>query len=293
VAAGLVACSAHRQLARSFNCSKTTVTRQAERLGRHAILFHAHYLRNLRVTEPIVHDHHEGFIGRQDHALGIGTAIGSWSWFVYDIDPAPHKGSGRRPDRQPTEIALPNRPYVASIRRTFRALLPRVPEAMKLDCIVDGRIDYPAARAHAEFKNRVHLRVFPNPKRGPKGSPPDDAIARDFAMFPADSLHQLIRHSNSEHKRETISFGRRLESILGRAYLTAVWKNFIKGRSERRPDRTTPAMWLGLTETRWRWERIFARRLFRERIRPSGAALKLYRKRWTRQLPELDRKHAA
>src|SRR5205809_708746 len=37
VAAGVVACSAHRQIARSVHCAKTTVTRLAERLGRHAI----------------------------------------------------------------------------------------------------------------------------------------------------------------------------------------------------------------------------------------------------------------
>jgi hypothetical protein len=294
IAAGLVACSAHRQLARSLHCSKTTVTRQAERLGRHAILFHAQCMRDLSVTEPIVHDHHEGFIGRQDHALGIGTAVGAWSWFVYDIDPAPHKGSGRRPDRQPVELALPNRPYVESIRRTFQALLSKVPAAMRLWCIVDGRVDYTAALARAESKDRIRLSVYPNPKRGPKGTPrSEEAIARDHAMFPVDSLHQLVRHSSSEHKRETISFGRRLESILGRAYLLAVWKNFVKGRSERRPDRRTPAMWLGLTDTRWRWERILARRLFRRRIRPSPIALTLYKKRWTRHLPELDRKHAA
>ena len=294
IASGLVAGSAHRQLARSFHCSKTTVTRLAERLGRHAILFHAQCMKDLAITEPIVHDHFEGFIGRQDHALGIGTAVGAWSWFVYDVDPAQHRGSGRRPDRRPVELALPNRPYVESIRRTFQALLSKVPAPMRLECIGDGRVDYIAARARPELKDRVRLRAYPNPKRGPKGTPRSpEAIERDHAMFPIDSLHQFVRHSSSEHRRETISFGRRLESIVGRAYLMAVWKNFVKGRSERRPDRTTPAMWLGLTDTRWRWERILARRLFRRRVGPSKAALTLYLKRWTRHLPELDRKHAA
>src|SRR5262245_53670483 len=69
VAAGLVACSAHRQIARSFHCSKTTVTRLAERLGRHAILFHTYCMGHVReIGEPIVHDHFETFIGRQDRS---------------------------------------------------------------------------------------------------------------------------------------------------------------------------------------------------------------------------------
>jgi hypothetical protein len=53
--------------------------------------------------------------------------------------------------------------------------------------------------------------------------------------------------------------------VLGRAFLTTVWKNLVKGRSERRPDRTTPAMALGLTAEPWPWERVLAQRLFPER----------------------------
>ncbi len=37
-------------------------------------------------------------------------------------------------------------------------------------------------------------------------------------MHPVDGLHRLFRHSCADHKRETIAFGRRLESIMGRAF---------------------------------------------------------------------------
>lgn len=297
VASGLTACSAHRQIARSLHCSKTSVTRMAERLGRHAILFHARCRRSLPpLTEPIVHDHFETFVGRQDRALGVGTAVGSSSRFVYDVDPAPHRGSGRRPDRgaDPQTLDRIQRPYVASIRRTFEGLIPRLSPADRLVVVVDGRADYTAALRHPAIDSKVELRVFPNPVRGPKGTPRSlEAVARDRAMFPVDQLHQLLRHSCADHKRETLAFGRRLESILGRAHLMAVWKNFIKARSERRPDRTTPAMRLGLADERWRWERVLSRRLFPAREKPSEPALRLYRKRWTPGLPALDRKQAA
>ena len=297
VAAGLAACSAHRQLARSNHCAKTTVTRMAERLSRHAILFHARCRKNMPpIDEPIVHDHFETFIGRQDQALGIGTAVGARSWFVFDIDPAPHRGSGRRPDRKTALKALTesNRSYVRSIKRTFRSLISLVSKDQQLLCNVDGRNDYRVAAADPEFRSRVTLRIYPNPKRGPKGSPRSaEARERDYAMFFADQLHQLVRHTCADQKRETIAFGRRLESIVGRAHLIAVWKNFIKRRTERRPDRTTPAMRLGLTRTQWRWERILARRLFPEREKPSVMALAIYRKRWTPGWPELCLKRAA
>jgi transposase-like protein len=296
VASGLAACSAHRQIARSTHCAKTTVTRIAERLGRHAILFQFRCLRNLpHLTEPIVHDHFETFVGRQDQALGVGTAVGATSWFVYDVDPAPHRGSGRRPDRRAGRPIpkVGSSPYVASIRRTLEILVPMTPGTDPLVCIVDGRSDYSKALKPPGMTSHVLLRRFPNPVRGPKGTPRSaEAIARDRAMSPVDQLHQLLRHSCADHKRETIAFGRRMESILGRAHLMAVWKNFLKARSERAPDRSTPAMRLGLADAPWRWEQVLSRRLFPIRETPSESGLRLYRKDWTPGLPALELKHA-
>jgi len=296
-ASGLAACSAHRQIARSVHAAKTSVTRTAERLGRHAILFHARVLAHLLpLAEPIVHDHFETFIGRQDQALGVGTAVGAGSRFLYDLDPAPHRGSGRRPDRtrESVEKSSVSRPYVRSIRRTIRGLISHQSADRPLILRADGRGDYRVALREAALESRISLEAFPNPVRGPKGSPRSaEAIARDTAMFPVDQLHQLLRHSCADHKRETIAFGRRLESILGRAHLMAVWKNFIKARSERAPDRTTPAMRLGLADERWRWERILSRRLFPTREPVSESALRIYRKRWSPALPELGLKQAA
>src|SRR5262245_9276628 len=295
VASGLAACSAHRQIARSARCAKTSVTRQAERLGRHAILFHARCLARLRATgESIAHDHFETFVGRQDRALGIGTAVGSESWFVYDVDPAPHKGSGRRPDRK-IELAKESfwNSYARSIKRTFCGLTRALQYSEKLTFLVDGRADYRHATSGRSLARSIVLKVFPNPERGPRGSPRSaEAIARDHAMFPVDQLHQLLRHTCADHKRQTIAFGRRLESILGRAHLMAVWKNFIQARSERRPDPSTPAMRRGLATGPWIWERVLSRRLFPTREVPSESALRLYEKRWTIGLPELAKRHA-
>jgi transposase-like protein len=296
IAAALAACSAHRQIARSERCAKTTVTRQAERLGRHAILFCARMRSKAPpISEPMVHDHFESFVSRQDRALAIGTAVGARSWFVYDIDPAPHRGSGRRPDRQPDSQAkaTPDGSYVRSISRTISSLIARVPEHDQLVLRVDGRLDYLEAVRRSGLASRLRMEIFPNPKRGAKGSPRSlEAIERDFAMFPVDQLHQLLRHTCSDHKRETIAFGRRAESILGRAHLIAVWKNFIKKRTERRPSDTTPAMVVGLTDARWTWERVLSRRLFARRERVSEIAKQLYAKRLTAGLPELRLRRA-
>ena len=215
---------------------------------------------------------------------------------MYDIDPAPHRGSGRRPDRKSEGSSTPraSRPYVESIKRSIRGLISHLSHSDRLVLRVDGRIDYRVALRDDAIGSRVLLQPFPNPVRGPRGTPrSSEAVRRDLAMFPVHQLHQLFRHSCADHKRETIAFGRRLESILGRAGLMADWKNFIKARSERAVDRSTPAMRLGLTAERWRWERVLARRMFPKREQASDSALRIYRKQWSPALPQRHRRHAA
>ncbi len=50
--------------------------------------------------EPIVFDHFETFEFTQDLPFGVGTPVGAESWFVYGIDPAPHRRAGRRSEAQ-------------------------------------------------------------------------------------------------------------------------------------------------------------------------------------------------
>jgi len=245
--------------------------------------------------EPIVHDHFEAFIHRQDQAVGIGTAVGARSWFVFDLDPAPHRGAGRRPDRT-TSARLDykqERAYARSIGRTFGRLARFAPENDPIRFVSDGRKAYRFAHDRHPEGKRFTLEIHKNPKRGPKGTPrTPEAVARDVAMFPADQLHQMFRHTCADHKRETIAFGRRLESVVGRSFLMAVWKNFIKGRSERRPDRRTPAMVLGLVTERWRWEQTLRQRLFSDRECVPARWLTLYRRAWTKNSPRHTARHA-
>jgi hypothetical protein len=110
-------------------------------------------------------------------------------------------------------------------------------------------------------------------------------------MFACDLAHGLIRHSMAAHKRETIAFGRRLNALMLRIYGFAVWRNFVKRRVEDRSESITPAMWLGLTDRRWTWRQVFARRRFPDRSRLDPTERRLYEQRWiTPILPE-NRRH--
>ncbi len=76
-----------------------------------------------------------------------------------------------------------------------------------------------------------------------------------------------------------------------RLFLTAVWRNFVKKRSERRRDGPTPAMLVGLTDARWSWKRVLSRRLFYDRLELPDPWPVLYRRAWTTPLLASNARH--
>lgn len=288
IAAGLQAASAHRQLARTLGCAPSTVTRMSARLGRHALLLLARALHSLRgqLQEPLVFDHFETFELTQDLPFGVALPVGAHTWFIYGLEPAPHARTGRRTEMQERRRRRrPPRPghggYTGSVTRMLDRLLPLVPSGRILHLRGDGHPAYGrAVHAHAGA-SRMHLESHINPPRGPKGSPRSKrAMARDRAMFPVDCLHGLLRHSLASHRRETIAFGRRINALAERLFLAIIWRNFVKKRSERRSDPTTPAMLAGVTDKPWSWNRVLAQRIFPGREPAGGVWEEIYRRDW-------------
>ena len=76
-----------------------------------------------------------------------------------------------------------------------------------------------------------------------------------------------------------------------RMFLTAIWRNFVKGRSERRPDPNTPAMGLGLAWEPWSWPRVFAKRLFPWKVRVPEGWMRVYRREWTTPIVGRNDRH--
>jgi len=156
----------------------------------------------------------------------------------------------------------------------------------------DGKPEYLEAVRRHRARRRFALEVHPNPVRGPKGSPRSPAaLARDRALHTVDQLHGLLRHSQADHKRETIAFGRRLNAIMERLFLATVWRNFVKGRSERRPDPATPAMRLELSYEPWTWRGVLSRRLFPRRVRMPRVWREIYQRDWSTPLLETNTRH--
>ena len=110
-------------------------------------------------------------------------------------------------------------------------------------------------------------------------------------MFPVDLLHALLRHSLAHHRRETIAFGRRLNALMERLFVAVVWRNFVKGRSERKPDPTTPAMAINLTDRAWSWRQVLSQRLFPHRETVPPVWQELYARLWDNPLLSRNTRH--
>ena len=282
VAAGLVAGSAHRQIARSLDCDPSTVTRLAARIGRHALLLQAWALQHLKtLEEPVVLDHFETFVYSQEDRLGIATPVGQKSWFCYGLDPAPHRAGGKRSARKRAlrRPLPPQQPgsVVRSTRRVFDLILSL--GGGEAQVVSDDHPAYTHAARSTDVPGTIHRRIYPNP---PRGAGSDKAVARqrDRQMFPVDLLHKIWRHSQAHHRRETIAFGRRSNGVMERGFLFIVWRNFVKKVSERTGEAITPAMRLGLVPRPLEWSQVFSGRLFPGRIRLPRGWMKVYRRGW-------------
>jgi hypothetical protein len=162
----------------------------------------------------------------------------------------------------------------------------------RLDLVTDGHPSYRQSLERHLQRRRIRHRAYPNPPRGPKGSPRSpEAVERDEQMFAVDLLHGLTRHSLAHHRRETIAFGRRHNSVVERMFLMVVWRNLVKRVSERRSRSGTPAMLLGLTDEPWSWPRVLARRLFPWRVRVPESWMKIYRRLWITPTLGRNRRH--
>jgi hypothetical protein len=104
-------------------------------------------------------------------------------------------------------------------------------------------------------------------------------------LFPINLLDLLIRHSGSNHKRETIAASKRRQCAAERMAIFLVWRNYMKWISERKKE-TSPAMRLGITDHLLGVDEVLDRRLFPTRVElPERWADYYWRRIVTRMIP--------
>jgi hypothetical protein len=93
---------------------------------------------------------------------------------------------------------------------------------------------YPQAFARLPDRRIAHSTTSSKASRTPRNP-----------LFSANLADLLLRHSSANHKRETIAFSKRRQGALYRAAIWAVWRNFMKARSENKRN-SPPGVALGL-----------------------------------------------
>jgi len=255
----LVGCSGFRQIAREHRVSPDTIARMSARLGRHCLLFHQKNRPQGPVREPLALDSFESFEWSQFHPTSYHVAVGQASHFFYGVTESEcrRRGTmtaGQRRRRAEFEQRL-GRPDPRSIEVEVAALLAIVasrPQALELH--TDAHQAYPRA-----IRRTGHLAVDHRPISSRA------ARTTQNPLFPVNLLDLLLRHSSSNHKRETIAASKRRASALERMFVFLVWRNWVKSFSERKRG-ASPAMRLGLVSRRFEPEEILAQRLFPTRI---------------------------
>jgi transposase-like protein len=264
----LVSCSGFRQIAREFGVSHYTIQRLSERLGRHCLLFHERLRPRQAPTEPLVLDGFRTFEHSQYWPMDLNLLVGT-SFFVYGFNDAELRRSGAmRPAQALKRSILENRfgrPDPQATRKRVEELLRRViPPGSSVLIRSDGHRSYPRAMKRLGDRSFIH-----------EATSSKEARTTRNPLFPVNLADALLRHSSSNHKRETIAFSKRRQSALYRLAIWTVWRNYIKDRSENR-KLGPPAKVLGLVPRALTVSEILAKRLFPKMQPLSGWLAECY-----------------
>lgn len=276
-----LSCSAYRQIARDVLASPTTIMRLTDRLGRHCLLFHEQLRPKGPPVEPLAVDGFESFEFSQFTPVQFHAAIGTHSHFIYGFTDSELRRKGRMTAsqrRRRSELeARYGRADPRSIEREMATLLEIVvPKGARATIRSDQHSAYPRAVARLRRSGRT-LWHETTPSR----------IARtpDNPLFAVNLADLLIRHSQANHKRETIAFSKRRACAAYRLFVFLVWRNTIKSLSERKRD-TSPAQRLGLLPRRLSVEDVLHARVFPSCVELPERWVDYYRRSLpTRRIP--------
>ena len=276
---GLQACSGFRQLGRSLGVAGTTVERQASRLGRHALLHLERERPPGLLREPLAIDGLVSFEYSQYWPFEINIAVGVQSRFIYAFIDSELRRSGRMTKRQQLrrsqlEEAHGTPDPQATQKAVERLIHLAVRSPQEVKALTDKHLAYP--KAFDAAPHEVEHVTFTSRRDRGAGNP----------LQAVDHVDRMIRHSNANHKRETIAFSKRRQGAMERMAVMVAWLNFTKRRSEKDLSSPTPAQEMGLRSAATTQEEFLRRRLFPSLVTLPDDMKQVYdRNLPTRQIP--------
>ena len=246
---------ANRQIARDLGVSPSTIDRHVARLGRHCLLFHQQLMEEVEPPTRLVVDGFESFEFSQYFPIHHHVAVEKdTDFFVYFTD-SPLLRKGKMTEYQARKRAVLEesfgQPDPKAITKDMAELIEVALGSTQVATFFsDG---HPAYRRSIQGSGpRIQHEVTPGSAHRDKNN----------SLWEVNLLDLLIRHSSSNHKRETIAWSKRRQASAERLAIFLVWRNYMKGRREKERGSPTPAMVKGLTEWPLEVEEVLAERIF-------------------------------
>ncbi len=111
------------------------------------------------------------------------------------------------------------------------------------------------------------------------------------SLWEVNLADNLIRHSNANHKRETIAWSKRRQASAERLAIFMVWRNYMKGRREKKRDSPTPAVERGMMDRPLLIVELLEARIFRTRMKLPGRWGQYYDRTVSTRGIENERRH--
>jgi hypothetical protein len=252
----LCGCMANRQIGRDLKPSPATIDRQVARLGRHCLLFHRKFIKDLPPPSEIVVDGFETFECSQYFPVHLHLAVEKGTDFFNNFTDSPLRRKGRMTEAQKRRRELLEkllgRPDPKAIEKDMKELLEVTLNGRESAVVYSD--DHPAyKRSIKQIDCDIRHDITPG-----------TAFRNQHNLLTeVNVLDALIRHSSSNHKRETIAWSKRRQAMAERMLIFLVWRNYMKGLREKERGSPTPAMLKGLTDHPLTVEEILSQRIFR------------------------------
>ncbi len=250
---------ANRQIAKDIKVSPETVNRHIARLARHSMLFHQRMIQSSSPIREVVVDGFETFELSQYYPFHHHVAVEKGTdFFIYFTDSElRRKGrmtKAQKLRRQKLENDL-GKPDPKSIEKDMRELLDvSLGEIGKAVIYSD---DHPAYRRSIRtLAARIDHRITPG----------TDHRDKHNSLWEVNLLDLLIRHCNANHKRESIAWSKRRQASAERLMILLIWRNYMKGRREKKRGSPTPAMVRGMMDSPLEIEGFLRKRIFRTQV---------------------------
>ncbi len=250
---------ANRQIARDLRVSPKTVDDRVARMGRHCMLLHWKQMQDAPPVTSLVIDGFESFELSQYYPIHHHFAVEKGTdFFVYFTDSELRRKGRMTPYQKKKRCQLElqfGRPDPQAIRKDVTELLQvALSGTSKAIVYSDDHRSYPPAIARVPCD--ITHNVTSSKVRRTCSNP----------LWEVNLLDLIVRHSNANHKRETIAWSKRRQASAERMAMTLYWRNNMKGRREKVRGSPTPAMVRGMTTRAHTVDDLLSERIFRDHV---------------------------